>query len=91
MIYSSVLEVGEELGVEDCVAVLDVVDRVEGIDSRDRDDGENDWDPDGGLLTGDDACVGGRSWGNNSKIFHSCCRCGLLCSVSYIAIEKTED
>ena len=32
---SFVFEVGEELGVEDCVTVLDVVDGVEGVDRGD--------------------------------------------------------
>ena len=62
---SSVLEVGEELGVEDGVAVLHVVDGVESVDGGDRDDGHHDGDPDAGLLASDHAGVGSYSRGTS--------------------------
>ena len=58
---SSVLEVGEELGVEDGVAVLHVVDGVESVDGGDGDDGHHDGDPDAGLLASDHTGVGSLS------------------------------
>eukprot|EP00353_Schmidingerella_taraikaensis_P005562 CAMPEP_0185578374 /NCGR_PEP_ID=MMETSP0434-20130131/12754_1 /TAXON_ID=626734 ORGANISM="Favella taraikaensis, Strain Fe Narragansett Bay" /NCGR_SAMPLE_ID=MMETSP0434 /ASSEMBLY_ACC=CAM_ASM_000379 /LENGTH=132 /DNA_ID=CAMNT_0028196155 /DNA_START=98 /DNA_END=496 /DNA_ORIENTATION=+ len=47
---SSVLEVGEELGVEDGVTVLDVVDFVEGVNGGNGNHSNHDGRPDGGLL-----------------------------------------
>ena len=73
-ISSSVLEVGEELGVEDCVAVLDVVDGVEGVDRCDRNDCEDDWNPDGGLLTSDNTSVCWHYWRGISSLILSCSR-----------------
>jgi len=55
---STVLEVGQELGVKDGVAVLDVVDGEKGVDGGDRDDSEDDRDPDASLFAGKDAGVG---------------------------------
>ena len=59
--FSSVLEVGEELGIEDGVAVLDIVDGVESVDGGDGDNGHHDGDPDAGLLASDHTGVGSLS------------------------------
>ena len=56
---SSVLEVGEELGVEDGVARLDVVDSVEGVHCGNWNDGKDDRDPDGCLFASKNADIGG--------------------------------
>ena len=58
---SSVLEVGEELGVEDGVAVLHIVDGVESVDGGDGDNGHHDGDPDAGLLASDHTGVSSLS------------------------------
>ena len=52
---STVLEVGEELGVENGVAVRLVVDGEEGVDGGNDDDCEDDRDPNGGLSARDHA------------------------------------
>ena len=58
---SSVLEVGKELGVEDGVAVLDVVDGVESVNRSDGDNGHHNGNPDAGLLASDHTGVGSLS------------------------------
>ena len=50
---SSVLELGEELGVEDGVAGLDVIDGVHSVDTRDGDEDHDDGDPNTGLFARD--------------------------------------
>ena len=55
---STVLEVGEELGIKDSVAFLDIVDQVHGVDGDNRDDGHDDGDPDCGLAARDFTVVG---------------------------------
>ena len=54
---SAVLEVDQELGVEDRVAVLLVVDLEESDNGSDSDEEDDDGDPDGGLLARDGARV----------------------------------
>ena len=79
---SSVLEVGEELGVEDGVAVLDIVDRVECVHRGDRDNREQNWNPDGSLLTSDHTCVSSHS-GCSSDIICGSLRSGLFGGIRY--------
>ena len=49
---SPVLQVGEELGVKDCVTLLDVVDGEEGVHGSNSDNEENYGSPDCGLAAG---------------------------------------
>ena len=54
---SPVLQIGQELGVENGVTLLDVVDGEEGVHSSDSDDEENYGSPDRGLSAGEQAGV----------------------------------
>ena len=57
LVCSSFFEVGKELGVEDSVTFLNVVDFVHGKDAADGDDREQDSDPEGSLAAGDATVV----------------------------------
>ena len=65
--HSTVLEVGEELGVENSITLLNVVDFVHGVDCTDRYDGKHDGHPDCGLAASNFAVVDGvlEVWNGN--------------------------
>ena len=53
-----VLNIGNELGIQNCVTVLDIINLVDGNDREEGDKEHDNWEPDADLTTGESAWVG---------------------------------
>lgn len=52
-----ILQVGNELGIQDCVTVLDIINLVDGNDREESNKEHHNWEPDGNLSTGENTWV----------------------------------